>query len=425
VKPTVLILTTNRWFPTARLAVAFSNAGCTVDAVCPSRHPLLTTMALRQTHRYTNFAPLTSLARAIATAKPQFIVPGDDLATHRLHQLYRRESLREGKDSSTCALIERSLGSRESFPIVYQRASFMRLAAELGIRVPKTSSIANLNELGRSIAEVGLPLVIKADATSGGEGVKVVRTPEEALRAFRKLHAPPLLARAAKRALFDGDTTLLGPSLLRQRPMVSAQAFVDGREANSTVACWNGTVLAALHFEVVNKKHSTGHATVLRLIDHPEMIRTVEAMVRRLNLSGVHGFDFMLETNTGNAYLIEINPRSTQVGHLALGPGRDLPTALVAALTGEAVHPAPPLTENRTIALFPQEWTRDPASPFLQSAYHDVPWDEPELLRACVNRARKQNRSLSDKDWDRAIASLMRLAPKNQAAELLEKSHRL
>jgi hypothetical protein len=422
VKPTVLLFTTTRWFPTARLAIAFSNAGCIVDAVCPSRHPLLTTKAFRQTHPYSNFAPLGSLARAIAAAEPQLIVPGDDLATHRLHQLYRRESLHRGKNSSIGRLIERSLGSYESFPIVYQRASFMRLAEELGIRVPKTSAIANLDELRRWIAETGLPFVIKADATSGGEGVKIVGTPEEAQRAFRKLHAPPLLARAAKRALFDGDTTLLAPSLLRSRPVVSAQAFVEGREANSTVACWNGSVLAALHFEVVNKKHSTGHATVVRLIDHPGMIRAVETMVRRLNLSGIHGFDFMLESSTGNAYLIEINPRSTQVGHLTLGTGRDLPAALVGAATDKAVQPTAPLTENRTIALFPQEWTRDPASPFLQSAYHDVPWDESGLVRACANRARKQNRLLTAEEWDRAIASLMQLAPKNDAAEMLEKS---
>jgi Carbamoyl-phosphate synthase L chain, ATP binding domain len=422
VKPTVLIFTTARWFPTARLAIAFSNAGCTVDAVCPSRHPLLTTRGFRRAHRYSDFAPLTSLARAIAATNPQLIIPGDDLATHRLHQLYRRESLHSGKDSSICALVERSMGPHESFPIVYQRASFMRLAAELGIRAPKTSAIANSDELRRWIAEVGLPLVIKADATSGGEGVKVVRTIEEALRAFRKLHAPPLLARAVKRALVDSDTTLLGPSLLRRRPVVSAQAFVDGREANSTVACWNGTVLAALHFEVVKKKHSTGHATVLRRIDHTEMIRAVETMVQRLNLSGVHGFDFMLETNTGNAYLIEINPRSTQVGHLTLGPGRDLPAALVAAVTGTGVQPGPALTENRTVALFPQEWTRDPVSPFLESAYHDVPWDEPELLRACMSKARRQNRSLSDRDWDRAVNSLMRLNPKNDTPELAKQS---
>ena len=29
---------------------------------------------------------------------------------------------------------------------------------------------------------------------------------------------------------------------------------------------------------------------------------------------------------------------------------------------------------------------RDPASPFLTSGYHDVPWEEPELLRACLRK---------------------------------------
>jgi predicted ATP-grasp superfamily ATP-dependent carboligase len=127
------------------------------------------------------------------------------------------------------------------------------------------------------------------------------------------------------------------------------------------------------------------------LIENAEMSAAAEKLVRRLNLSGVLGFDFMLEAHTGNAYLIEINPRSTQVGHLTLGEGRDLPAALYSALSGEAVHTAPKVTENDTIVLFPQEWMRDPESSFLMSGYHDVPWDEPELLRACVQQRSKKN----------------------------------
>ncbi len=94
---------------------------------------------------------------------------------------------------------------------------------------------------------------------------------------------------------------------------------------------------------------------------------------------------------TGNAYLIEINPRATQVGHLNLGPGRDLPAAVYAALIGKAAQPAPKVTEKNTIALFPQEWIRDPHSSFLQSAYHDVPWQEPALIRHCVSNREKQS----------------------------------
>src|SRR5437870_13782329 len=111
---------------------------------------------------------------------------------------------------------------------------------------------------------MGFPTVLKADRTSGGEGVRVVYTIEQAEQACRRLQAPPLLARAAKRAVVDQDTTLVWPSLLRRRSVVNAQAFVAGREATSTVACWDGAVLASLHFEVLNKRSSVGPATVSR-----------------------------------------------------------------------------------------------------------------------------------------------------------------
>lgn len=388
-KPTVLIATTSRWFPTARLAMALAHAGCVVDAVCPPRHPLCKIAAVRKTHDYRGLLALTSFANAIAGTGPDLLVPGDDLATAHLHRLYHRELRRGGAGEALCALIERSLGSPQSFPVVYARTAFMELAREADIRAPRTEVIGDLHALRKWIARVGLPTVLKANGTSGGDGVRLVRTLEEAERAFRALQAPPLFLRAVKRALVDQDKTLMWPSALRRRSVVNAQEFVAGREATSAVACWKGSVLAGLHFEVVNKRDSAGPSSVVRLIENAEMSVAAETMVRRLNLSGLHGFDFMLEAHTGDAHLIEINPRATQVGHLTLGPGRDLPAALYAALSGEPAHAAAKLTEKDTIALFPQEWMRDPASPFLQSGFHDVPWEEPELLRVCAGKRQK------------------------------------
>jgi hypothetical protein len=390
VKPTVLIVTTARWFPAARLAVALANAGFTVDAVCPSRHPLGKAQAVRQMYEYRGLSALASLRDAITSAKPDLVVPGDDLATQHLHLLHEQEEGAGKAGGNVRALIERSLGAPQDFPTLYARTKFMKLAEEQGIRVPRTEVINDASDLRNWIARAGLPTILKADGSSGGTGVRVVRSAEEAEQALRDLQAPPLIARAAKRALLDQDVTLVWPSLLRRRSIVNAQTFIAGREATSAVACWKGEVLASLHFEVVNKVGSSGHATVLRLIENHEMAGAAEKMARRLNLSGMHGFDFMLETQTGNAYLIEINPRSTQVGHLTLGLGRDIPAALFAAVSGREVRPAPSVTQDDTIALFPQEWMRDSASPYLQSAYHDVPWDRPELIRASVSARRKQ-----------------------------------
>lgn len=388
-RPTVLLAMTTRWIPMIRLAMALKNAGFKVDALCLPRHPLQKTQAASETYVYDSLAPLKSFASAIAASSPDLIVPGDDLATIQLHALYEREFNRGGKCAPICSVIERSLGSPSSFPRVYARAGLLEIAQEEGIRIPKTEVLTGVNQIREWGVRKGFPAVLKSNGSSGGEGVRIVHTLEQAERAFRTLQAPPLLARAAKRALVDGDKTLILPSLLRRRSGLNVQEYVSGHEATSTVACWQGTVLASLHFEVLSKTTPTGPASVMRLIDSREMSIVAEKIVRRLNLSGIIGFDFMLEEQTGNPYLIEINPRATQVGHLTLGPGRDLPAALYAAVTGEVIREAPKLTENRTIALFPQEWKRDPESPFLQSAYHDVPWEEPDLIHAFAPGAGK------------------------------------
>lgn len=388
--PAVLIATTTRWFPTARLVVALANAGFTVDAVCPSNHPLAKTGMVRRIYRYRGLDALASFAEATRAARPDLVIPGDDLATEHLHILCEQEKRKDAAGAEMCRLIEHSLGTAESFSIVNSRTGLMEIAEREGVRVPKTAVIRDQADLKNWIAQAGVPTVLKADGSSGGCGVRVVRSLEEAQRALRTLQAPPLIARAFKRALLDGDPTLVWPSLRRRRSVVNAQIFVAGREATSAIACWNGEVLACLHFEVINKVGSSGHASVVRLIENSGMSNAAERIARRLKLSGVHGFDFMLEERTGNAYLIELNPRATQVGHLTLGLGRDIPAALHSAVTGQSLRPAPTVTNDDTIALFPQEWLRDPASMYLQSAYHDVPWDKPDLIRACVRIRRKQ-----------------------------------
>ncbi len=387
-KPTVLVVTTSRWFPTARLVVALANAGCTVQAVCPSNHPISQTTVIERLFTYRGLSPLNSISAAINSSNPDLLVSGDDLATSHLHVLYAQQLRAANSGTAISRLIERSLGAPEFFPAIDDRAAFMQISKEEGVLIPQTAVIANAQDLDQWIAQSGLPFVLKANGTSGGVGVRVVRNAAEAHQAFRALQAPPLLARALKRALFDSDATLISPAFRRTRSAVTAQSFIPGIEATSALACWNGQILASLHFQVLQKTHAAGHATVLRRIDHLQMSAAAEKLVRRLQLSGLHGFDFMLDANSQNAYLIEINPRATQVGHLSFGAGHDLPAALVAALSNTPSQPAPKVTDNDTIALFPQEQLRDSSSTYLQSAYHDVPVNQPALLRACLQKPR-------------------------------------
>jgi hypothetical protein len=390
--PTILVATTDCWVPTARLVIALAEAGFKVEVVCPANHPVSYTSVPHRIHQYEGTRALSSFSKAIAAANPELVIPGDELAVRHLHALLRREQRNKGTSGPLYRLIVSSLGPSEAFPALFARSEFMYLAAQEGVPCPPTRVVANRAGLHAAAADFGFPLVLKADGTSGGTGVKIAQTLAEAERFWIHLQSPPSVFRAAKRAFLDRDSTLLRPALLRHTHVVNAQMFARGHEATSALLCWRGEVRAALHFEVIQKANASGHATVLRAIENRDMAVAAERMARKLQLSGFHGLDFMLDRATGQANLIEINPRTTQVGHLTMGAGHDLPAALYAAVTNSPIRPMPNPIQNETIALFPQEWIRDAESRYLRSGYHDVPWHQPELLRRCVRSRRQQSR---------------------------------
>jgi len=235
------------------------------------------------------------------------------------------------------------------------------------------------------------PAVLKVDGSWGGTGVKVVHDWAEARGAYRRLLSPNRLG-ALKRLVVNRD-----PYMLAQQPsekVLTAQEFVDGRPANCMVACWKGEVLGIVSVEALSVMEGvTGAATIVRVIENDEMTSAAVAIVRRLNLSGYCGFDFMIEKGSGAAYLIEMNPRATQLGHLELGRGRNLTAALFAAVTGQEPVDAGKTTEKDMIALFPQAWEWTPEDPLLAVAFHDIPAQDSELYVE-LSKASWPNRSL-------------------------------
>jgi hypothetical protein len=353
---------------------------------------MLLTSRIGRRYRYRGLAPAHSFRLAIEQARPDLILPCDELARLLLHRLYR-ESLQSSSEPARGLrdLIQRSLGDPAGFPVVESRSRFMLLAAEVGIPVAAATSIASLGELERWLTEHPLPAVLKADGTSGGEGVSIFETPDQARRAFRTLQAPLATAVVAKRTLVDRDPNLMGPWLSRRRRSVSVQQFVRGRDANIVVACWRGEVLASLSSEVLRSGAEKGPSAILRILPDGPMLKAAKTMVRRLGISGMCGFDFMIQEETGIPHLIEINARATQTGHLPFGPTHDLPAALAAAVSERPTRERQPVIQNDIVALFPLAWQIAPNSPFLKTGFHDVPWEEPRLVHAGMATASQIN----------------------------------
>jgi hypothetical protein len=164
---------------------------------------------------------------------------------------------------------------------------------------------------------------------------------------------------------------------------------VEGEPANIAASCLDGELLGAVQARVVRSNGKFGPSTVIRVIEHPEMLATARGLVRELRLTGLCGLDFVLEPETDRAYLVELNARATPTAHLVGADGADLLVSLRNALG----RPGPPARTREhpeeLVALFPQELQRDPRSPFLTMAHHDVPTTCPELVEHVMAEGRR------------------------------------
>jgi hypothetical protein len=369
--PRILIATTVRWPTAARVAAAFGELGAEVEALYPEGSPLAASGAVTGRYRYQAMWALRALRLAIERSEPDLIVPCDDRAVRQLVALHRSAG------GWVASAIERSLGAVENYAQLMSRSASLAAACEEGIRVADTLPVADEEQLDEALSELGLPAVLKLDGSWGGDGVTTVHTREEARQVFRRLAAAPSVVRSLARSVHRCDVHFLRAGLASEKPVLSLQRFVRGRQATSTLACWQGEVIAASHFDVVVTWGATGPATVIQRVACPEMSEAARRVAARFGLSGLHGLDFIRDEE-GRRHLIEINPRATQTSHLALGPATDLPAALLGAVG--AVRPRLTVTSSDLIALFPKERQRDPQSPYLKAAYHDMPWNDLKVL---------------------------------------------
>jgi hypothetical protein len=378
--PRVLLVETSRLPYIALFAMDLTAAGAVVSSICPARHPMLMTQAVRKTFPYRGLRPVESLLKAIEATNPHIIIPCDDRAVRHLHELYARQRKRGVHGSGIADLIEKSLGAPQSFPIVSGRYNLIKVAGEEGLAVPDTEPINSESDLVSWHQKHPFPWVLKADGTYGGDGVRIVHNLEQARRFLGELTRFYTPERAIKRFFVNRDAFWLRPWWNGVKPAISVQSYIRGCPANCAAVCWEGKVLAFIGVQVICAAGETGSASVVRVMDDPgDMLICAERIARRLNLSGFFGLDFIIEEGTESAYLIEMNPRPTRISRLQLGKGCDLIGALSAQLLNQPIRDLPPVTQNKMIAYFPD--AVELKKEILDASFHDVPSGCPDLIR--------------------------------------------
>jgi len=388
-RPLTLLLTATTWWPlSARLAIKLLEHGCTVTALCPPGHVLHQVTGIGTIHSYTGFDSLAALEQAIAAARPDLVIPCDDRAVWQLHALH--ESRREHRE-----LIERSLGAPEHYNTLRSRVGCPNFARALGVLVPETRGISSMAAIREWFDANPGRAALKVDGSSGGHGVQIVDGPQECLAAWRRLAKAAPVGQAWKRWLVDSDPLAFWPPLRKGNPSASLQSFIPGRAANAMVACWEGQVLGTVVVEVLCSQGVTGASTIVRVIRHSQIEEAAVSLARGLRLSGFCGLDFMLHERSGAAYLIEVNPRCTQLGHLVVPGQGDLAGLLCARLGAPAAGRTQRPLASDVVAFFPQALAWSPDSPYMQSCSHDVPWTEPRLVQELLRESWPDRRWLA------------------------------
>jgi hypothetical protein len=385
-----MLIVAAKWWPlSARLAIALIRHGCRLSALCPQGHPLSQIGGLERVERYRGTRSLSCLSRTLRDLRPEFVIPCDDGVVAQLHTLHAR-------DPSLRPLIERSLGDPQGFATTTNRYRLLEIAAELGILVPETRRVKSADDLVSWHQHVAPAAVLKIDGECGGNGVRICSSLAESLAAWRELTALPSLATAWKRLIINRDPLALWAQRNRKTVEVTAQRVIRGQPANSMLACRNGELLSLVSVAVLASDGPTGAATVIRRIDNPAMEDAAKRLASRLRLTGFYGLDFMMDLATEDPYLIEMNPRCTQLGHFRFGATPNLADIFMANLRGESPGATGDSLPLDTVALFPQ--ALNALNGDSRSAYHsylDVPWDEPQLIRELKKDTWPERRWLS------------------------------
>jgi thioesterase domain-containing protein/glutathione synthase/RimK-type ligase-like ATP-grasp enzyme len=388
-RPKALVVSALPWISAARLALALSEAGFEVEALCPAGHALAKVDFVRKAHRLALVRPLQSLRQALERSGADLVIPCDDPSAAALRSLHEDSSGTDAAAEHLRALITRSLGDAEHFPSLGSRARLMAFALVEGVPCPGTSIVEDPEDLRRRLGEGTLPAMLKADNSWGGQGVAVVKDVEQGVHAAKRLAGPPSALRALKRLIIDRDPSLIRPWMNRTFSSVNLQDFVGGTEATATAVCWRGEIMAMVMMQVVQTSGPMCPATVVKTIDHSGMTRAAKLLARGLGLSGYCGLDFIIDEG-GVAHLIELNPRATPTSHLSSAEGIGLAETLFACVSGGRPPEQASCCDGELIALFPGELARDPQSTFLTSARHDIPSQSEQLVRLGLTRARRQ-----------------------------------
>ena len=373
--PSLLIVTmgTDAVAP-ARMPYELSSAGFNVTLLAP-RDALATHTAFVDKIGYfppdvTLYQWVQAVAGAVRAVRPALILPGDDVAVRTLMQLALRppEGLRSDVRDELADVVRRSLGPPASWTDSIDKSRLFDVARRAGVPIADGDVAEREHDAAAIAAHLGYPVIVRPSRGSGGKGSARCDSEAELRSAIRLAPSP------------DGLDTGEPQRFVIQR-------FIDGRVVKRAALAWNGVEVAGFtRGRLETHPGPLGPASVVEFVGLPAVRDANLRLFAALDLHGLAGAQYMIEPDRGAALLIEIHRRMLPATHAGGLVGVDLAAALRACVDGVSwTGPTDlPGGTGRRIALFPQEWYRDPESAWLATLPSDAPWHDPRLFEAML-----------------------------------------
>ncbi len=330
--------------------------------------------------RARRFEPLirSSIEKAFAAFRPDIIVPCDERAVSIVDYWIGGGQQVSSLSADLRDCLITSLGKPERPAERPSKLRTLELARSIGVHTPRETKVTSRAECEQVAASFGYPVILKLSHGAGGNGVRLCRTAEQLGVAFRDFERGLSAVKVWRRRLLRRDWFGSHFDIL-------VQEFIPGCPAMSCIAVAGGRSLSIVTGFAENVTEPMGPASIVRIVDIPEIRQMTQAMAKAFEASGFLSFDFIVD-EAGSAVLLECNARPTQIMHLGHLVDVDLARAFLGALQGAHEAPCEAPRGEREVAFFPQEWRRDPTSSTIATGFHDVPWEDPALLRAILGK---------------------------------------
>lgn len=202
---------------------------------------------------------------------------------------------------------------------LHDKARLVGLAAQLALPTPETHAPSSMAEAENLIATIDYPTVVKLRQSRNSGGLRFVREPVHLRNAFAEV--------VERNRLGEDELPIL-------------QRWVRGREICAFALCQAGRIVGLVTYAGVRSLPRSGGTTVAReTVDAPRTRAAVERFVAALGWTGFIGFDLIEDEHSGQAFVIDCNPRATTSLPLAHFGGMDLLTQWLAIADGRQAAP--------------------------------------------------------------------------------------